>query len=228
MRPKGGAMSPACSSPPCAGPRAWCCSAHGCRTTSGGADRFLCEPAQHATPGAVAVSHAGRPAAEPAAVERLSHAVVARAGPQDARLRRQSVLEGGSDAWLYALALGAMLRCVWLAQELGCDISSALEAFDRAAPEARARERCTRTPGVLRSRAWAACTGHPPAMRARVIRSWLCTAPQRYDRQRMTTASVDTSAELLALQPSRAGDASFRPSSAASRTAVRARACARR
>ena len=56
---------------------------------------------------------------------------------QAARLRELSVINGGPDTWLYALALGATLRAVHLAAFLGVNTADALARFDAAVPDAK-------------------------------------------------------------------------------------------
>jgi hypothetical protein len=57
---------------------------------------------------------------------------------QAARLSERSVMTAGPDAWLYALALlGAALRCVRLAGDLGIGVDAALETFHGAVPDAK-------------------------------------------------------------------------------------------
>ena len=56
---------------------------------------------------------------------------------QAARLRDLSVLNGGSDNWLYALALGTTLRSVHLAGVLDVDKAAALRRIDPAVPDAK-------------------------------------------------------------------------------------------
>jgi hypothetical protein len=56
---------------------------------------------------------------------------------QAARLRDLSVLNGGSDNWLHALALGTTLRSVHLAGVLDVDTAAALRRIDPAVPDAK-------------------------------------------------------------------------------------------
>lgn len=57
---------------------------------------------------------------------------------QALRIAEAGIYGMGPECWLYACALGAFLRCVHLAGDLGAEVSGPLAAFDSSARDARA------------------------------------------------------------------------------------------